>query len=177
MSRRSRWQIEAPECKMECTHAVEFRHDRRPLRRPGRRSSAGGDRRRRPYRTARCRRRRPTAATPIPAPATANWLYFPSMPRGAAQFPGGIERAAASARMRLSPASKLLARSPTLRKAGTRSPPSRSTAMLHPCADDAYRQPLSGSGFWNPERCAIRYGSPGRGPNPAGGCRCFVPAS
>ena len=36
---------------------------------------------------------------------------------------GGIERAAASARMRLSPASKLLARSPTLRKAGTSSPP------------------------------------------------------
>src|SRR5260370_14822137 len=43
---------------------------------------------------------------------------------------GGIERAAASARMRLRPVRKsALSRSPTLRSTGTKSPPSRSTAM------------------------------------------------
>ena len=43
---------------------------------------------------------------------------------------GGIERAAASARMRSRPARKsVLSRSPTLRSTGTISPPSRSTAM------------------------------------------------
>ena len=56
--------------------------------------------------------------------------------RGAAQFLRRDRTGRGVGAHAVEPASKLLARSPTLRKAGTST---RSTAMLHPCADDAYR--------------------------------------
>src|SRR5436190_1862798 len=57
---------------------------------------------------------------------------------------GGIERAAASARMRLRPVRKsALSRSPTLRSTGTKSPPSRSTAMPTSTRVSKRRSPAS----------------------------------
>src|SRR6516225_869685 len=57
---------------------------------------------------------------------------------------GGIERAAASARIRLRPARKsALSRSPTLRSTGTKSPPSRSTAMPTSTRLSKWRSPAS----------------------------------